>query len=95
MTINRVNADGNAATDDTAGQGNGDTDTTTIDDTEMPLGATEEVIEIEDEDTAKGGGSKADNYIRYLIVIAFIGMIIVIISVGSTLKNEYDRSHKN
>ncbi len=95
VTNNRVNADGNAATDDTAGQGNGDTDTTTIDDTEMPLGATEEVIEIEDEDTAKGGGSKADNYIRYLIVIAFIGMIIVIISVGSTLKNEYDRSHKN
>ena len=72
------NADANAADGDNAngdnGNGNGEGDGTTIADEETPL----DIIDIDDEETAKHGETRKDKLIRKMIICILIAVIAVV-----------------
>ena len=79
-------------------------DETQIADEDVPLsgGADEienpnEEIEIPDEEVAKVLDEDAlmAKYIRYLIIVAIIGLLIALIAVFGSVKMNYDKHHKN
>ncbi len=77
-------------------EGAGADETTSIEDTETPMGV-EDVIEIDEEEVAKSIDSDIiyDTYKRYAFVVAIIGSILVLTIIGATAKENYDKKHKN
>lgn len=89
------NANGNPDGAD-AGEDSQATETTEISEPEVPEGA-EDVFEIEDEEVAKNVDQSAimQRYIRYLIIIAVIGVMVVLTGIIGTYKIERDKRKKN
>jgi hypothetical protein len=69
-------------------------DTTTIDDTETPRGI-DDVIDIDDEPVARAIGSETvyDSYKRTALVLAVIGVIMFIGSMGAMIKDRRERNN--
>lgn len=101
VTDNRVPAaggEGGAAGGEAAGEAGEEADTTQIGEAEVPLGGGEETpTNIPEPDNPKGKDEKAlfTMYIRYLIIIAVIGLLIAFITIIGTIKVNYDKNHKN
>lgn len=98
---NRVPAaggEGGAAGGEAAGEAGEEADTTQIGEAEVPLGGGEETpTNIPEPENPKGKDEDAlrTMYIRYLIIIAVIGLLIAFITIIGTIKVNYDKNHKN
>ena len=75
----------------------GPSEETQIADEDVPLAGGIEEVEIPDEEVAKVLDEDAlfAKYIRYLIIIALIGLLIALIAVFGSVKFNYDKHHKN
>ena len=98
---NRVPAaggEGGGAGGEAAGEAGEEADTTQIGEAEVPLGGGEETpTNIPEPENPKGKDEDAlrTMYIRYLIIIAVIGLLIAFITIIGTIKVNYDKNHKN
>ncbi len=85
----------NGANNETAGDAAGDEETE-IDDNQVPRGI-EEIEEIPDEEVPEAVDNAAlfTRYMRYLILIAIIGLLIATIAVIGTIRANYDKNNHN
>ncbi|MDC7279426.1 hypothetical protein NXH64_07900 [Butyrivibrio fibrisolvens] len=98
ITDNRAPAGGgNAAGGEAAGEAGGADDTTTIGEADVPLGGDTAPTNIPEPENPKGKDEQAlfTMYIRYLIIIAVIGLLIAFITIIGTIKVNYDKNHRN
>ncbi len=102
VTNNRNQAGGQNRADDaqnqTAQEGDdNDGDATEIGEPSVPASGGQNVVEIDGTEPPKSGGDTdiIGKYIRYLIVIALIGILIILTSIIGTYKIEHDKNRKN
>ncbi len=71
-------------------------DTTQIGEAEVPLGGDDNTITVPEPEPPKGVDDVVKkNYIRYLIIIAIIGLMVVLTAIIGTFKLERDKNRRN